>query len=718
MMFTNVTVGHFCVNNEKTLFLRRRKKVGIKFGRFVAKHRILIIILAVILLIPAGIGYVKTKINYDVLSYLPDSLETVYGQDVMVDEFGMGAFSMVVVEGMENKDVAKLEEELEGVEHVKDVLWYDDAVDITLPVEMIPDTLRDSLFNGDATMLIALFDNTTSTESTMEAITNMREIVGDRAFISGMSAIVTDIKALALQEMPIYVAVAVVLTLIILLLTMDSFITSIIFLTGIGFAVVYNMGSNIFMGQISYLTQAVAAVLQLGVTMDYSIFLLESYRENKARFEGDKERAMAHAISNALVSVTSSSVTTIAGFLALCFMTFRLGLDMGVVMAKGVVMGVIVCVTFLPSVVLCMDKVIEKTSHRSFIPNFDKISKGITKGWLVFFILFLVILPFAWYGNTHYHTTYGIADSLPQDLDSAIANRELDEKFHMECMHILMLPEGMEAKDKKELNEKIDELDGVKWTLGISEFVGSKLPEDMIPDRLRSMLVSDDHEIEFVCSEYKNSSDEVNEQVAQINEIVKSYSEDAMVIGEAPLTKDLRDTTTVDIRNVNIVSVAFIFIIILITFKSAILPVILVAVIEFAILINMGLPFYLGNDVSFVASIVIGTIQMGSTVDYAILMTSRYQKERLERHQSKKDAILIAHQTSIKSILTSGLIFFAATFGVSVVTNIDLIDSICFMLARGAVISTIVVILVLPAMFMVFDKLICKLTWSMRKIDW
>ena len=692
--------------------------MGLKFGRFIAKHRILIILISVALLIPAAIGFISTKVNYDVLSYLPNSLETVNGQDEMVDEFGMGAFSMVVVEGMEKKDVQKLEKEIEKVEHVKDVLWVDDVVSISLPTEMIPDKLRESLFNGDATMMLALFDDTTSKETTMEAISKMREVVKENAFISGMSAIVTDIKSLALSEMPIYVIVAVILTLIILLITMDSFFTGFLFLGGIGMAVVYNMGSNIFMGQISYLTQAVAAVLQLGVTMDYSIFLLESYRENKEKYPGDKQRAMAHAISNALVSVTSSSITTIAGFMALCFMTFGLGLDMGVVMAKGVVFGVIVCVTFLPAIVLCCDNLIEKTSHRSLLPGFDKVSKVINKGWVVFFIMFLVILPFAWYGNTHYHTTYSISDSLPQDLPSAVANKKLDEKFKMDCLHIVMLPKDMAPKDVKKMNKEIRKTDGVKWVLGMKEIIGEKIPDSAIPENIRSMLIGDEHEIEFVCSIYRNSTDEVMNQVGEIQDIVKKYGNDIKVIGEAPLTKDLRETTIVDIRNVNIVSIGFIFLIIMITFKSVILPVILVSVIEFAILINMGLPFYMGKDVSFVASIVIGTIQMGSTVDYAILMTSRYQKERLERHKSKREAISIAHSTSIKSILTSGIIFFAATFGVAAVTKIDLIDAICGMLARGAVISTISVILVLPALFMVFDKLICKLTWSMRKIDW
>ncbi len=692
--------------------------MGVRYGKFIAKHRVLIILITLILVIPAGIGYISTKINYDVLSYLPKSLETVYGQDVMVDEFGMGAFSMVIVENMENKDVQKLKKKVEEVEHVKEVLWYDDALDITVPVEMLPEQLRNALFTDNATMMIALFDNTTSTETTMDAIKNIREVVKDQAFVSGMAAITTDIKQIALDEMPIYVAVAVALTLLILLITMDSFLTGVVFLGGIGIAVVFNMGTNIFMGQISYLTQAIAAILQLGVTMDYSIFLLESFRENKEKYPGDSQRAMAHAISNTMKSVTSSSITTIVGFLALCFMTFGLGMDMGIVMAKGVVMGVLVCITFLPAVVLCLDKAIEKTTHRSFLPSFKRTSKVIHKGWAVLFILFLVILPVAWYGNANYHTVYGIADSLPQDLPSAIANHKLDDDFHMNNLHILMLPSDMEAKEKKEINAQIKKVDGVKWVLGISSLVGEKLPEAMIPDRLREKLSGKEHEIEFICSNYRTSTDEVNKQVGEINDIIKKYDERAMIIGEAPLTKDLRETTIIDIRNVNIISIGFIFLIIMITFRSLILPAILVAVIELAILINMGIPFYMGTDVSFVASIVIGTIQLGSTVDYAILMTSRYQKERLGRQKSKREAIAIAHLSSIKSILTSGLIMFAATFGVTMVTNIDLIKSICSMLARGALISTVCVILFLPALLMVFDKLICKLTWSMRKIDW
>lgn len=690
----------------------------IKFGKWVAKHRVLIIIIAVLLLIPSVIGYVSTRINYDVLSYLPDSLETVSGQDTMVDEFGMGAFSMVIVEGMENKDVVALKEKLESVEHVEKIIWYDDVMDISVPTEMLPEQLRSALFNGDATMMIALFDNTTSSDTTMDAISDMREIVGEQAFISGMSGVVTDIKNLALSEMPIYVVVAAVLALVILLLTMDSLVTPFIFLTGIGTAILYNLGSNIIFGEISYITQALTAILQLGVTMDYSIFLLESYEANKVRFEGDMNRAMAHAISNTFKSVTGSSITTIAGFAALCFMTFKLGMDLGLVMAKGVILGVIVCLTFLPAMILCLDKVIDKTSHKNLVPNLDGLSRRIVKIWPVAIALFVVLIGPAYYGNKNYDIYYDIAGALPQDLDSAIANKKLEEKFDMNNMHILLLKNGMETKDKNAMQQEIEQVDGVKWVLGINSFVGASIPDDMVPDEYREMLESDNYELQFVCSDYKTATDEVNAQIASINDIVKKYSKESMVIGEAPLTKDLADVTDVDLANVNTVSIVAIFIIILLTFKSISIPVILVSVIEFAIFLNMCIPYYTGESLPFVAGIVIGAIQLGATVDYAILMTSRYHKERTVRKMPKKEAIAIAHKTSIKSIIISGMCLFASTFGVTITSSIDMIKSICTLLFRGAIISTIVVIVILPAMLTVFDKVICKTTWDMRKIDY
>ena len=690
----------------------------IKFGKWLTIHKADVLINAFLLLIPATIGYVSTRINYDLLSYLPNSLETVSGQDTMVDEFGMGAFSMIVVEDMEKKDIVALKEKLKKVNHVEDVIWYDDAMDITVPTEMLPDKLREGLFNGNATMMIALFDNTTSADSTMDAITEMRGIVKKQAFISGMSGVVTDIKNLAMAEMPIYVVVAAVLSLLILLLTMDSLVTPFIFLLGIGMAIVYNMGTNMVFGEISYITQALTAILQLGVTMDYSIFLLESYEANKVRYDGDKNRAMAHAISNTFTSVTSSSVTTIAGFAALCFMTFKLGMDLGLVMAKGVIIGVIVCLTVLPALILCFDKAIDKTTHKNLIPNLDGLSKKIVKGWPVVLVLFLVLLGPAMYGNSNYEIYYDIAGALPQSLDSAVANKKLEEKFNMNSTHIVLMKNGMASKEKSEMLKKIEDVKGVKWALGIDSFKGVSIPSSMIPKKLESKLKSDNYEIAFVCSDYKAATDEVNSQIADINKIVKKYSKDSMVIGEAPLTKDLQDVTDIDLVNVNYVSVAAIFLIILITFKSILIPVILVMVIEFAIFLNMSVPFYTHESLPFVASIVIGTIQLGATVDYAILMTSRYHKERVVRRKSKKEAIDIAHKTSIKSIMISGMCLFASTFGVTMSSSIDMIKSICTLLSRGAVISTIVVILVLPAMLTVFDKWICKTTWDMRKIDY
>ena len=690
----------------------------IKFGKWLTRHKAVVLIIAFLLLIPATIGYVSTRINYDLLSYLPNSLETVSGQDTMVDEFGMGAFSMVVVEDMEKKDIVALKEKLKKVNHVEDVIWYDDAMDITVPTEMLPDKLREGLFNGNATMMIALFDNTTSADSTMDAITEMRGIVKKQAFISGMSGVVTDIKNLAMAEMPIYVVVAAVLSLLILLLTMDSLVTPFIFLLGIGMAIVYNMGTNMVFGEISYITQALTAILQLGVTMDYSIFLLESYEANKVRYDGDKNRAMAHAISNTFTSVTSSSITTIAGFAALCFMTFKLGMDLGLVMAKGVIIGVIVCLTVLPALILCFDKAIDKTTHKNLIPNLDGLSKKIVKGWPVVLVLFLVLLGPAMYGNSNYEIYYDIAGALPQSLDSAVANKKLEEKFNMNSTHIVLMKNGMASKEKSEMLKKIEDVKGVKWALGIDSFKGVSVPSSMIPKKLESKLKSDNYEIAFVCSDYKAATDEVNSQIADINKIVKKYSKDSMVIGEAPLTKDLQDVTDIDLVNVNYVSVAAIFLIILITFKSILIPVILDMVIEFAIFLNMSVPFYTHESLPFVASIVIGTIQLGATVDYAILMTSRYHKERVVRRKSKKEAIDIAHKTSIKSIMISGMCLFASTFGVTMSSSIDMIKSICTLLSRGAVISTIVVILVLPAMLTVFDKWICKTTWDMRKIDY
>lgn len=677
----------------------------IKIGKKIVKFRIPIFILSLLLLIPAGFGYLHTRINYDILSYLPNHLETVKGQDIMVDEFGMGAFSMVIVEDMEPKDVVKLKEEIKNVNHVKDVLWYDSIMDITFPIEMLPDSIREAFNQGNATMMITLFDDTTSADNTMKAVSEMRTLCSKQCFISGMSGVVTDIKNLSLQEMPVYVVIAALLSLLVLCLTMESFVVPVLFLFSIGLAIVYNLGSNVFLGQISYITQALTAVLQLGVTMDYSIFLLNTYEENKIRFEGDKNRAMAHAISNTFKSVAGSSVTTIAGFVALCFMTFSLGRDIGIVMSKGVIIGVICCVTLLPSLILIFDKPIEKTKHKSLIPSLDRISAFITRHYRVWMVLFLILIIPAAYGNAHTEVYYNIDKSLPQDLESSVANEKLGDEFHMNNVYMVLLKNGLDVKEKQEMLDEIEQVAGVKWAIGLDSFVGAGVPDDMIPDDIKSTLKSDHYEVQFICSDYKTATDEVNKQIANVTEIVKAYSPQSMVIGEAPLTKDLADVTDVDLKNVNIASIAAIFVIIMIVFKSITLPVVLVAVIEFAIFVNMAIPYYAGITLPFVASIVIGTIQLGATVDYAILMTSKYQRER-SRGAGKMDAIRTAHQSSMKSILISGFSFFAATFGVGLYSKIDMISSICTLLSRGAIISTVVVILVLPAMFVVFDKII------------
>ena len=683
-----------------------------KIGKAIAKGRFLIFILALALLVPSAIGYLNTRVNYDILSYLPESLETVSGQDIMVDEFGMGAFSMVIVEGMENKDAAALEADLETINHVKEVLWYDDMLDLSVPVSMIPDSIRDAFFQGDATMMIALFDNTTSADETMEAITDMRKMVGKDCFISGMSGVVTDIKNLALQEMPVYVVIAAVLSLLVLLLTTDSFVLPFIFLSSIGFAVVYNMGTNIFLGQISYITQALVAVLQLGVTMDYSIFLLHSYEEAKPNYE-NRNDAMAEAIANTFISVAGSSVTTVAGFAALIFMTFELGRDLGIVMIKGVVIGVICCVTVLPSMILIFEKAIDKTRHKPLLPSMDKISDFIIKHSWIWLILFVVAFVPALNGNNGVELYYNIDSGLPDTLDSAIANKKLSDEFHMSNVHLIMVDSSLDAKSKKEILNKVEDVDGVKWALGLNSVTGEMIPDSMMPKKLTSKLKSDNYEIMFVCSDYSAATDEVNAQIASINDIVKSYDPTGMVIGEAPLMKDLEDTTSVDLVTVNTVSILAIFVIVMIVFKSISLPAILVTVIEFAIFVNMAFSYYRGISQPFVAPIVVGTIQLGATVDYAILMTNRYKTERMAGRE-KHEAISIAHKTSFKSILTSGLSLFAATIGVALYSNIDMIRSIVILLCRGAIISMIIVLVLLPAMLTLFDKLICYTTIGMR----
>ena len=679
----------------------------VKTGKWIAKHRILIVLIGILLLIPSVIGTIKTRINYDILSYLPESLETVKGQDVMVDEFGTGAFSMVVVEDMPLKDVQKLKNKFEEIEHVKKVLWYDDIADISVPTSMMPKDLKNIFFADDSTMMLVLFDNTTSSDEAMEAVTNMRAIVDKQCFISGMSGVVTDIKNLCLQELPIYVAIAALFSFIVLEITGTSFVVPILFLLCIGISILYNMGTNIFLGEISYLTQALVAILQLGVTMDYSIFLLDSFEENKKRFPGDKNRAMGHAISNTFKSIVSSSITTVAGFAALCLMTFALGKNLGIVMAKGVIIGVICCVTLLPAIILIFDPLIEKTKHKPLIKNTNRLSGFIIRHYKIWLAVFCIGLLPAVYGNNHTKIYYNIDKSLPSTLDSNVANKKLEDTFDMSTMHIIMMDKNISNANRTTLMKDIEKVDGVKWAFGLNSVFGANVPASMIPKDVKDMLQSDEQELVFVCSKYSSATDESNSQIAAINDLVKKYDSNGMVIGEAPLMKDLQDVTDIDLVNVNVASVAAIFIIIMLVFKSISVPIILVAVIEFAINVNMAIPFFQGIELPFVASIVVGTIQLGATVDYAILMTSRYQKER-RKGFGKKEAVMNAHKACALSIMTSGFSFFAATFGVAWYSKVDMIGAICTLLSRGALISMACVIFILPAMFIIFDKVICR----------
>ena len=688
----------------------------VNFGKKVVKYRVLILILGVLLLIPSVFGYLNTRVNYDVLTYLPDNIETMKGQDILVNDFGTGAFSMFIVDGMEEKDVAELKEKIEKVDHVANVIWYDSIADISVPMSMLPDDIYD-VFNSDTgTMMAVFFDEGTSSDGTMDAIAQIRKIAGKQCFLSGMSAVVTDTKNLAEKETPVYVLIAVILAVIVLGLTMESFFVPLLFMLSIGMAIIYNLGSNYFMGEISYITKALAAVLQLGVTLDYSIFLMHSYEEQQVRYDGDKKRAMAHAISQTFSSVMGSSITTIAGFIALCFMSFTLGLDIGIVMVKGVIFGVIACVTILPSMILCCDKIIEKTKHKPFLPDIGRISDKVTKRYLVYVVLFLLFLFPAIYGNNHTAVYYNLDETLPKDLPSIIANEKLKEDYDMNTTHMILVDSSVSSTDVNKMIKEMDKVDGVKWALGLDSLVGPSVPSDMIPESVSSMLKNDKYQLLLVNSEYKVASDEVNAQIKALNKILHKYDKTGMLIGEGPLTADLIDITDQDFKTVSAVSIGIIFVIILVLFKSISLPVILVGVIEFAIFVNMGIPYYTGTKLPFVASIVIGTIQLGATVDYAILMTSRYQKERING-KKKMEAIRIAHETSMQSIITSGLSFFAATIGIAIYSNIDMISAICTLLARGAVISTVAVIFILPAMFMIFDKLICKTTLKMGHLE-
>lgn len=678
-----------------------------KLGRKIVKFRIPIFILSLLLLIPAGIGYINTRVNYDVLYYLPDEIETMKGQDILVDEFGTGAYSMFICEGMPNKDVAALKEKIEEVEHVSKVVWYDTFSDISVPVEMLPEKIRSALFSEDSTMMFIIFDTTTSADETMDAIGDIRKLAGKQCFVSGMSAIVTDTRNLAESEVTVYVLIAVALSCLVLALTMESYFIPILFLLSIGMAIVYNMGTNVIQGEISYITKALSAVLQLGVTMDYSIFLWHSYQEQRARFGDDHKEAMAQAIAATIKSVVGSSITTIAGFVALCFMSFTLGLDLGICMAKGVVFGVISCVTILPSMIMIFDKVLEKTKHRQLIPDFPKVSEFLVKHHKTFACLcVLLFVPFAYFqANTKVY--YNLDASLPKELESIQANTKLQEDYHMGAAHMILMDKNLPNKEKHKMIAEMEKVDGVKEILGLETIIGPAFPQSMVPKDVKEILESENYELMLITNEYLTASDEVNEQLGELNQILKKYDKTGMLVGEAPCTKDLIEITDHDFKVVSAVSILAVFFIIFFVFKSISLPVILVMVIEGAIFINMGIPYLTGTELPFIASIVIGTIQLGATVDYAILMTSRYEQERGSR-KGKKESISIALESSIRPVMVSAFSFFAATFGVGMYSKIDMISSLCLLMARGALISMCAVLLFLPAMFWLLDGLICR----------
>lgn len=688
----------------------------VKVGKKIVKFRVPILILSIILLIPAVWGYVNTRINYDVLTYLPEDIETMQGQEIMTNDFGIGAFSMLMVDGMEDKEIVKLKEKVEKVDGVENVLWYDSLADISVPQSMLPSKLYDEYNTEDGTMMAVFFKDGTSSDETMKAVTEIRKVTGKECFLSGMSAIVEDTKELAEKETPLYVLIAVALSALVLAITMESIFVPVLFLLSIGIAIVYNLGTNVFFGEISYITKALAAVLQLGVTMDYSIFLMHSYQEQQVRYNGDKERAMAHAISQTFSSVIGSSVTTVAGFIALCFMSFTLGKDIGIVMAKGVIFGVLVCVTVLPSMILCFDKLIEKTKHKPLLPDIGRISDKVTKRYVIYVVAFVILLFPAIYGNNHTGVYYNLDESLPKDLPSVIANTKLKEDYNMNTTHMILVDGSVAGSDVKKMSQEIEKVDGVKWVLGLDNLVGSGVPADMLPESVTSMLKNDKYQLLMVNSTYKVASNKVNKQIEEIDKILDKYDKGAMLVGEGPLTKDLINITDTDFKRVSAVSIGIVFVIILLLFKSVTIPVILVGVIEFAIFVNMGIPFYTGTKLPFVASIVIGTIQLGATVDYAILMTTRYQRER-SRGAGKFDAITTAHKFSAQSIIVSALSFFAATIGVGLYSNIDMISSLCILMARGALISMVVVVLILPSLFMVFDKIIIKTSKGFRPSD-
>lgn len=685
-----------------------------KFGRGVVKLRVPILIVSVLLLIPSIFGFVSTRINYDILSYLPSDIETMKGQDIMLDEFGKGGFSLVMLDGMEDKDVEKVKEKIEKVDHVCDVLWYDTLADVSLPKEVLPDDIYDFFNTDNSTMMAVFFDEATSADGSLEAVKEIRSIAGEQCFVSGMSSVVEDIKDLTMQEAPMYVVIAVILTSIILALTMDSFLIPLFFMLSVGMAIIYNMGTNFIQGEISFITEALAAVLQLAVTIDYSIFLWHSYKEEKEKHPGDNKEAMAVAIGKTITSVVSSSITTVAGFLALCFMSYELGMDMGIVMAKGVVIGVICCITVLPSMILVFDKALEKTMHKDLVPSLEKPSKFIIKHHAAFIVLFIVVLIPAVYGQINTNVYYNLTDTLPKDLNSVIANTKLDEEYHMATTHMLLVDADMQPKEVNSMLDEMGKVDGVSFSMSLDTLIGPSIPREIVPDSVTKILKSDKWQLMLIGSEYKVASDEENAQIDELSKILKSYDKDGMLIGEAAATKDLIDITDHDFKVVNIVSIAAIFIIILIALRSVSLPIILVVVIEFAITVNMGVPCFTNTTIPFIASVVIGTIQLGATVDYAILMTTRYKTER-NAGKDKHEAVTIALTTSMKSIMVSALGFFASTFGVGVYSSVDMISQLCTLMSRGAIISMITVICILPSMLMLFDKVIINTTMGMKK---
>ena len=686
-----------------------------KMGKLIVKLRIPILILALALVVPAMFSFLNTRVNYDILSYLPKDIDTMKGQDIMLDEFGKGGFAFVVLEGMSDNDVSKLKSQFEEIDVVEKVLWYDSIADASVPKEVLPQNIYDA-FNSDSSTLMAVFFSTTSSDdAALEAVVKMREIAGQQCLISGMSAVVEDIKELTMNEMAMYVIIAAILNLIVLSITMDSFIIPLFFLSSVGLAIVYNLGTNFVQGQISFITLALAAVLQLAVTMDYSIFLWESYKEQKTICPGDNRHAMAVAIGKTFTSVVSSSITTVAGFLALCFMTFTLGVDLGIVMAKGVVIGVICCVTILPSMILIFDKPISKTIHRDLIPSFDGISNFILKYHEVFAVLFVALLIPAVYGETHTDVYYNLTSTLPKDLNSVVAAAKLDEEYGMSTQHILLFDSKMDPKDVEAMADNISSVEGVTKTISFDTLIGSAIPREVVPESVSELMKSDKWQMMLIGSEYEVASPEVNEQISEISDIIKKYDNNGMVIGESAATKDLIDITAKDFKVVNIMSIAFVFVIILIALKSVSLPIILVSVIEFAVLVNMGLSCYTHTTVPFIASVVIGTIQLGATVDYAILMTTRYKIERISG-KDKNESVAIALRTSIKSILVSALGFFAATFGVGIYSSVDMISQLCTLLSRGAIVSMFTVNLVLPAMLILFDRVIIATTLDMRHL--